>query len=436
MELRRILSFSLLLCFVFPMSSYADQLEDAKAAIQNEDFTKSYELLLPLGEENNAEAQFLLGFLYVNGQGVEKDDTEGLSWIMKAARQGYAEARSSALSICLDLANQGDATAMYNVGYMCLQGWGEEQDPNVCIGWLETAAKSGHVRSAKVLSGIYAKGEFGITPDEEKASYWSNLPAEFAADIDGTRIEEAPDQGGPITEPTFDSDAKEYILEDTIVIGSLISLKREWERAEELKFEIFNSLNSTDEFDITCEMRPRSGPGIKRRFCEPGYIKRARAEDASRIWVGFVSTGLGLNGGGFSPRSNFQLAIENAHKTRALNKEMVELGAKHPSLGKAMISEYELKQRYIVERRERFKDSILIGHPEPEEYFGEDLKFLDIAYVAHNDRMMDEQVWNYWDRWFRSVIHQEPYRTLWLSSNTETYSSEFIAYVNRIISGG
>ena len=184
MKLCRLLCFSLLLCSVFPILSYADQLEDAKAAIQNEDFEKACELLRPLAEEYNAEAQFLLGSLYVNGQGVEKDDTEGMSWVMKAARQGYAEARSRALSMCLELANQGDATAMYNVGYMCLQGWGGERDPNICIGWLETAAHFGHVRSAKVLSGIYAKGKFGITPDKEKASYWSNLPALFATFVD------------------------------------------------------------------------------------------------------------------------------------------------------------------------------------------------------------------------------------------------------------
>jgi TPR repeat protein len=187
-KLCRLLCFSLLLCSVFPVLSYADQLEDAKAAIQNEDFKKASELLRPLAEENNAEAQFLLGSLYINGQGVKEDDTEGLSWVMKAARQGYDEARLSALSICLDLANQGDATAMYNVGYMCLEGWGGEQDTNVCIEWLETAAKSGHVRSAKVLSGIYEEGKFGIPPDERKASYWSNFAA-FLAGIDSPGVD-------------------------------------------------------------------------------------------------------------------------------------------------------------------------------------------------------------------------------------------------------
>jgi len=186
--LRRLLCFSLLLCSVFPVLSYADQLEDAKAAIQNEDYIKARRLLRPLAEENNAEAQFLLGSLYVNGQGVKEDETEGLSWVMKAARQGYDEARLSALSICLDLANQGDATAMYNVAYMCLEGWGGEQDTDVCMKWLETAAKFGHLRSAKVLSGIYSEGKFGITPDEGKASYWSSFAA-FVADMDSPGVD-------------------------------------------------------------------------------------------------------------------------------------------------------------------------------------------------------------------------------------------------------
>ena len=431
MKLCRLLCFSLLLCFVFPILSYADQLEDAKATIQNEDFEKACELLGPLAEENNAEAQFLLGSLYINGQGVEKDDTKGLSWIMKSARLGYDQARSRALSIYFELAGRGDASAMYNLGYMYLHGWGGEQDTDIGIGWLESAAKNGHVRSAKVLSGIYAEGKFGITPDEDKASFWSNLPVESASGIDGTWSREAPVQGGPPMEYTFDSDAREYILEEIIVKGeSLSSLRMEMIRAEDLKFEIFNSLNSTDDFDITCEWRAPLGSRVTRRFCDVGYMKKARAEDA-RLFMQSMQDGTP-----FLHHSDHQLNGEFAHKTEALNKEIVELGSKHPSLAKAMINEYELKQRYIVERRERFKDSILIGHTEPEEYFGDELKFLNVAYLAYNDGMMEEHVWHYWDKRFRSVIHQEPFRSIWLSSKTETYADEFVAYVNRILSGG
>jgi len=200
MKLNRLLLFSLLLWFVFPVLSYADQLEDANAAIKNEEFEKAYELLLPLAEENNAEAQTLLGSLYVNGLGVEQDATKGLSWIMKAATQGYEAAKVRAFLLCLEEANQGDAAAMYNVGYMCLNGWGGEYDTNVCIEWLENAAKLGHIRSGNVLSQIYTKGMFDITPDEEKASYWKNLATAFAAGIDGQWVGTIPGMGGqPMT---------------------------------------------------------------------------------------------------------------------------------------------------------------------------------------------------------------------------------------------
>jgi hypothetical protein len=323
---------------------------------------------------------------------------------------------------------------MYNLGYMYLHGWGGEQDTDVGIGWLERAAKNGHDRSAKVLSGIYAEGKFGMTPHEDKASFWSNLPAEFATGIDGTWSGEALDQGGPPTEPTFDSDAGEYILEDIIVEDKrfLRSLRMEMIRAEDLKFEIFNSLNSTDEFDITCEKYTPTGSILPRRVCDVGFMKKARGEDV-RLFTDFMEKPDGEFYQGFLLRSEHQLTGELAYKAEALKKEMVELGIKHPSLGKAMIDEYELRQRYDVELRERSKDRTLIKRPE--EHFADELKFLNVAYLAYNDGMMEKEIWSYWDRRFKSVIHQEPHRSIWLSSNTETYADEFVAYVNTIISG-
>ena len=203
MKLNRILLFSLLICFVFPVLSHADQLEDAKAAIENQDFAKAYELIYPLAEGGNAEAQTTLGTLYINGQGVEKDITKGLSLIMKAGAQGFEPARIAALNLCIKLGKQGDAKAIYNVGYMCLNGWGGELDSNECMQWLETAAKLGHIRSGNVLSQIYTKGLYGITPDKEKASYWSDMAAAFAIGVDGTWTGSFSGMDGQPTQMTY-----------------------------------------------------------------------------------------------------------------------------------------------------------------------------------------------------------------------------------------
>ena len=341
MKLFRFLCFSFLFCFVLPIVSYADPLEDAKAAIQNKDFEKAFELLGPLAEENHAEAQFLLGSLYINGQGVEKDDTKGLSWIMKAARQGYDQARLDAFSIYLELSGRGDASAMYNLGYMYLHGWGGKQDTDAGIGWLESAAKNGHVHSAKVLSEIYAEGKFGIPPDNDKASFWSNPPAESAAGIDGTSIRKAPVKDDPPTEYTFDSDAREYILEELIVKGGSIlsSLRMEMIRVEDLKFEIFNSLNSTDDFDITCEMYTPTGSRVPRRVCGVGYMKKAREEDV-RSFIDHIDYMNGVDPSmidyqGYLPRPEHHLTGEFAHKTEAIEEGNGRTGQQASISGKS-----------------------------------------------------------------------------------------------------
>ena len=286
MKLNRILLFSLLLCFVFPISSNADQLEDAKAAIENKDFEKAYELLRPLAEESNAEAQTILGALYVNGQGVEKDVTKGISLIMKAAIQGSEAARVQALNLCMELGKHGDATALYNVGYMCLNGWGGEQETNDCIEWLETAAKLGHIKSANVLSQIYTKGSFGITPDEEKASYWSNLATGFAAGIDG-RWSGTYSMGGQSMPVTFNFKGDEDTLTGTVsgAPGQWIQIREGKIDGLNISFAVdreFNEMKWTNKYSgvllgnelklsFTTEMggRGRSG-GPGGRFGGPG----------------------------------------------------------------------------------------------------------------------------------------------------------------------
>lgn len=196
MKLSQLLSAFLLFCLLFPAFATADQLEDAISAIENKDYKKAHELLQPLVDEGNAAAQTRLGAMYINGQGVEMDFTKGLGLIMGAAKQGYDRAQSIALDIYMELASEGDTGAMYNVGGMCLKGWGGEQDKTVCLEWLERAARLGHEGSGKVLNKIYAKGMYGITPDEEEATYWNDLLTAYAAGLDGKWSGEIPGFGG------------------------------------------------------------------------------------------------------------------------------------------------------------------------------------------------------------------------------------------------
>jgi hypothetical protein len=278
----------LLLCFVFPLISNADQLEDANAAIKNEDYKKASELLLPLAEENNTEAQTLLGALYVNGQGVEKDFNKGLALAMKAAKQGFTPARIQAFRLYLDLAKKGDTGAMYNVGYMCFNGWGGgEYDTDVCLRWMENAGKMGHERSAKILAKIYKEGMFGVTPDEEKVNYWNNLQAAFAAGIDGKWKGSVPGMmGGAPMDLSYEFRTDGNILTGTTVGygGNKTEIKDGKVDANNLSFTVEsrfqgrrNTVNYTGVF---------LGDTIKLTFTSnrgPGGASRPTTFDAKRV---------------------------------------------------------------------------------------------------------------------------------------------------------
>ena len=237
--------------------------------------------------------------------------------------------------------------------------------------------------------------------------------------------------GETLTEKSINSDAQEYMLDEVVVTGdsSLFSLRMEVYRAEEYKFDIFNSLNSTDEFDITCEWRAPLGSRIPRRFCEAGYIKKARAEDA-RLFMDF----------GFQPRSDQQLTGEFTYKTEALNKEMIALAIKHPELATAMIRSHEMHQLFQEEERERFEDSwlrYLAGNPKPIEnkVMLNEIDMWEIVFMDYSVGKLQDNIWARWDSWCKTKLQNIYYQKKWESTNQDKYVDEFKSYINAIISG-
>ena len=53
------------------------------------DLPKALKIFKTLAEQGDARAQARLGFLYNNGEGVIKDDSEAAKWYHKAAEQGH-----------------------------------------------------------------------------------------------------------------------------------------------------------------------------------------------------------------------------------------------------------------------------------------------------------------------------------------------------------
>ena len=160
-----------------------------------------------------------------------------------------------------------------------------------------------------------------------------------------------------------------------------------------LKFEVFNNLNSTDDFDITCEWHAPLGTNIKRWSCDVGYMKKARA-DGIRDWRQ-----------GHSPilPSDHNLLIKNANRARALNKEMKTLAMQHPELAIAIINAHELEQLYKQEQKKRYKDSILVGDPEPDLAFNK-LDIWAAAFEDHSNGVISDTTWKRWDKYLQKNI--------------------------------
>jgi len=73
--------------------SLEESLRTAAGAYERKDFALALSLWKPLAAQGNAEAQTLLGAMYWQGEGVERDHKEAARLYLLAAQQGYARAQ-------------------------------------------------------------------------------------------------------------------------------------------------------------------------------------------------------------------------------------------------------------------------------------------------------------------------------------------------------
>ncbi len=89
--MKTLLIISLLLSLTsFP--GWSAERDKGVAAFENGDFTTALKELTPLAEQGDAEAQFNLGYMYRTGEGVPQDDKTAVEWYTLAAEQGLDEA--------------------------------------------------------------------------------------------------------------------------------------------------------------------------------------------------------------------------------------------------------------------------------------------------------------------------------------------------------
>ena len=140
-----------------PVTAVSGPFEDGLEAAEGGDFQRALNLWRPLAEQGNAVAQFNLGTMYANGEGVPQDHAEAVKWYRLSAEQDYAAAQN-------------------NLGIMYSNGQGVPQGYAEALKWFRLSAEQGHADAQYNLGTMYDNGQ-GVPQDYVQAHLWFNLAA-------------------------------------------------------------------------------------------------------------------------------------------------------------------------------------------------------------------------------------------------------------------
>ncbi|MFA0633129.1 tetratricopeptide repeat protein [Vibrio breoganii] len=122
------------------------------------DIEKAYIYWKKAANQGNAEAQTNLGWMYETGTGVIENHKEAVRWYEKAANQGNAEAQTS-------------------LGWMYETGTGVIENHKEAVRWYEKAANQGNAYAQANLGGMYLKG-LGVNKNLKIAAQLIKLSAD------------------------------------------------------------------------------------------------------------------------------------------------------------------------------------------------------------------------------------------------------------------
>jgi TPR repeat protein len=132
------------------------------------DYATALRLFRPLANQADAPAQFYVGWMYANGQGVPKNDAEAARWYRLAADQDLA-------------------SAQYYLGLLCGNGQGVPKNDAAAARWYRKAAEQGYGDAQFNLGVMYAQGR-GVPRNDAEAVRWYRLAAEQANSLSQTNL--------------------------------------------------------------------------------------------------------------------------------------------------------------------------------------------------------------------------------------------------------
>ena len=169
---------------------------DADAAYAKGDYQTAYEIWLTLADKGS-HAQYSLGRLYANGQGVAQSDSTARDWWQKSKRD--IEQSRVLLSILPDpsdpqytyatihekwqpAAAAGDDHAQYKLAFLYLTGVGIPQNDTKALIWFEKAANQNHAAAQYQLGRLYDNLNSSFRNPVKAREWWEKASALDNAD--------------------------------------------------------------------------------------------------------------------------------------------------------------------------------------------------------------------------------------------------------------
>ena len=131
--------------------------DEGLAAYKNREYATALAELRPAAEAGDPRAQHMLGFLYAQGRGVEKDIAKTLElWRLSAS--------------------QGHPPAQFTLGSLYRKGMGVKEDKKKAAELIGRAADAGYADAQYLYAIMLAQGE-GIGRDLAAAYMWLDMAA-------------------------------------------------------------------------------------------------------------------------------------------------------------------------------------------------------------------------------------------------------------------
>ena len=119
----------------------ANDLDDAVDAMRSGDFAEAYCIMRPLAEAGDADAQYNIGWMYMNGYGLRVNDSLALEWWKEASEQGHSD-------------------ASFSIGMLYSLGEGEvSKDTNEAIDYYLIAADEKHEDAIAILKSMMLRND-------------------------------------------------------------------------------------------------------------------------------------------------------------------------------------------------------------------------------------------------------------------------------------